>query len=119
MGRRNATNIASAVGDVVYIVSRLPWWGALLMGIVFYVLFADVLAGFIEAQIATQGSSKYYWLTQARFGHLVDVCEWVGTACFIAGVIFAIRNYLTSNLASRSERSLVTMVSKFIGRYLS
>ncbi len=122
MGRRNrsSTNsIVALVGDAVYIASRLPWWGALLTGIVFFVLISVVLGGYIESEIAAQATSKFHWLTQARFGRLVDVCEWAGTACFIGGVFFAIRNYILDNPVQRTERGLVTIVSKFLGRYLN
>ncbi len=122
MGRRNrnsANSIVSLVGDAVYIASRLSWWGALLTGIVFYVLISVVLGGYFESQMVAQESTKFFWVTKSWFVRLTNVCEWAGTACLIAGVFFAIRNYFLSNQARRTERSLVTLVSKFLGRYLN
>lgn len=114
--RRGSNRIVSVVGDVVHIASRLPWWGALLTGILSYIFIAIVLGGYIEGHIAAQAGSKFYALTEARFGRLVHVCNWVGIACFIAGLFFAVRNYLISKLARSNEKSIVTILSKLIGR---
>jgi cytosine/uracil/thiamine/allantoin permease len=106
----------SVVGDVVHIASRLSWWGALLTGILSYILIAIVLGGYIEGHIAAQTGSKFHALTEARFGRLVHVCNWVGIACFIAGLFFAVRNYFISKQARSSEKGIVTILSKLIGR---
>ena len=94
--RRRSNSIVSIVADVVHIASRLPWWGALLTGIASYILVAVILGGYIEGHIASQAGSKFHVITEARFGRLVHVCNWVGIACFIAGLFFAVRNYFVS-----------------------
>lgn len=114
--RRNGNNIVSVVSDVVHIASVLPWWGALLTGFASYFLVAIVLGGYIEAHIASQVNSKFFALTEARFGRLVYVCNWVGIACVVAGVFFAFRNYFVSKYASSNEKGLVSILSKIIGR---
>lgn len=116
--RRRSNSIASIVADVVHIASRLPWWGALLTGIASYILVAIVLGGYIEGHIASQEGSKFYALTEARFGRLVHVCNWVGIACFIAGLFFAVRNYFVSSYARNNEKGIVAIISKLIGRSL-
>lgn len=114
--RRRSNSIISIVDDVVHIASRLPWWGALLTGIVSYILIAIFLGGYIEGRIASQAGSKLHVLIEARFGRLIHVCNWVGMACFVAGLFFAARNYFVSSYARRNEKSIVTVVSKLIGR---
>ena len=114
--RRRSSSIVSIVADVVHIASRLPWWGALLIGIASYVLVAVVLRGYIESHIASQVGSQFHALIEARFGRLVHVCNWVGIACFIAGLFFAVRNYFVTVYACRNEGSIVTIVSKLLGR---
>ena len=120
MGRRyrrgRSNSIVSVVSDVVHIASRLPWWGALLTGFISSVLIAVVLGGYIEGQIASQAGSRFYTVIDARYGRLVNVCHWVGMACFLVGVFFAIRNYCMSTPAGRNEQGFVAFLSKLIGR---
>ncbi len=114
--RRRSNNIVSVIPDIVHIASRLPWWGALLTGILSYFLIAIVLSGYIEGYIASQAGSKFYGVIETRYGRLVHVCNWVGIACFIAGLFFAIRNYFVFNRASSNEKGIVAFLSKLIGR---
>lgn len=116
--RRRSNSIVSIVADVVHIASSLPWWGALLAGIASYILVAIVLGGYIEGHIASQVGSKFYALIEVRFDRLVHVCNWVGIACFIAGLFFAIRNYFVSSYARNNEKGIVAILSKLIGRSL-
>lgn len=114
--RRRSNNIVSVIPDIVHIASRLPWWGALLTGILSYFLIAIVLSGYIEGHLASQAGSKFYGIIETRYGRLVHVCNWVGIACFIAGLFFAIRNYFVFNRASSNEKGIVAFLSKLIGR---
>ncbi|MDO3388126.1 hypothetical protein QWI17_19935 [Gilvimarinus sp. SDUM040013] len=114
--RGRSNSIVSIVGDVVHIASRLPWWGALLTGIASCFLVAIVLGGYIEGNISSQAGSKYYALTEVWLGRLVNVCNWVGIACFVAGLFFAVRNYFVSSYARNEEKCIVATLSKLIGR---
>ena len=116
--RRKKNSIVSVVGDVVHITSELPWWGALLTGVISYLLLSIVLGGYIEGQIASQEGSQYHVIFEARFGRLVNVCNWVGIACFVAGLYFTVRNYFTSNLAHSDEKDIVRILSKLLSRYI-
>ncbi|MCW8885270.1 MAG: hypothetical protein OQK12_08430 [Motiliproteus sp.] len=116
--RRRNNSITSIVSDVVQTASKLPWWGALLTGFLAYVLVSIILGGYIESHIAAQEGSKFYPILQVRFGRLVQVCEWVGIACILAGIFFAVRNYYVSPRAARTEKSAVTIISKMLGRSL-
>lgn len=114
--RRRSNSIVSVIPDIVHIASRLPWWGALLTGVISYFLIAILLGGYIEGHIANQAGSKFYVIIEARYGRLVHVCNWVGMACFVVGLFFAIRNYFVSNRATRNEKGVVAFLSKVIGR---
>jgi len=114
--RRRSNSIVSVIPDIVHIASRLPWWGALLTGVISYFLIAILLGGYIEGHIASQARSKFYVIIEARYGRLVHVCNWVGIASFGVGLFFAIRNYFVSKRASRNEKGIVSFLSKLIGR---
>lgn len=113
---RRSNSIASVIPDIVHIASRLPWWGALLTGIISYILIAILLGGYIEGHIASQLGSKFYVIIEARYGRLVQICNWVGIAGFVIGIFFAIRNYFVFSRATRNEKGLVAFFSKLIGR---
>lgn len=114
--RRRSNSIVSVIPDIVHIASRLPWWGALLTGVISYFLIAILLGGYIEGHIASQAGSKFHVIIEARYGRLVHVCNWVGIACFVVGLFFAIRNYFFSNRVTSNEKSIVAFLSKLIGR---
>ncbi|WP_417362809.1 MULTISPECIES: hypothetical protein [Gammaproteobacteria] len=114
--RRRNNSIISVIPEIVHIASRLPWWGALLAGIISYFLIAILLGGYIEGHIASQAGSKFYVAIEARYGRLVHVCNWVGIAGFFVGVFFAIRNYFVASRATKNEKGIVAFLSKLIGR---
>jgi hypothetical protein len=115
---RGSNSIASVIPDVVHTASRLPWWGALLTGIAAYVVIAVWLGGFVESQIAKQQGSMYAGIVEARLGYMVRACNWVGLACLIAGIFFAVRNFFVSARSSQGENRLVSLVSTILGRSL-
>jgi len=116
--RRRNNSITSIVSDVVYIAAKLPWWGALLTGMFSYIAIYLMLGGYIESQLAAQEGSKLYPIIEVRLIRIVRVCEWVGIACFLVGVFFSIRNFFVSKQARYTEKSIVTIVSKILGRNL-
>jgi hypothetical protein len=117
--RKRSNSIVSVISDIVHIASRLPWWGALLTGIISYFLIAILLGGYIDGHIASQVGSKFYVVIEARYGRLVHVCNWVGIAGFVVGLFFAIRNYFVSSRATRNEKGIVSFLSKLIGRSIN
>lgn len=118
MGRRRNRGLLSVVSDVVHISSRLSWKGALLTGIIAYIVFSIILPGYIENIASSQKENMYFAITEVRLDRLVYVSNWVGIACFIASSFFAFRNYLIREVAKKNEKSIVTMLSKLIARSL-
>lgn len=120
MGRRykRRARITSVVGDVAHIASRISWWGALLAGLAAYVLISILLGGFIESRAAVLEGNMFQAAVDVRLGQFARVCNWVGIACFITGVFFAIRNYFYGCRAQDGERILVAFFAKLLGRNL-
>ncbi len=65
-----------------------------------------------------QKGSQFYPLIEIKFGKFIHVCEWVGLACLLVGVFFAIRNYFSHKHVSGKEKGAVTIISKVLGRSL-
>ena len=116
--RKRNKGITSVVKDVVHISSQLPWWGALLAGLISYIFLAFVLVGYFEANITVSKDRSVFPIVEARLGKLIRISEWVGIACGLVGIFFSIRNYFFQNKATRTEKRIVTIISKILGRGL-
>lgn len=118
MGRRyrKKNNLGSVVTDVVRVASRLPWWGALLVGFLAYLVIYVGLGGYLGSQLAAQEGSQFYPILEARFGRFIRVTAWVGHACLLVGAFFAIRNHFFGPNAQRAEKGIVGVVARILGR---
>lgn len=104
------------VFDIAEIASKLSWWGALLTGVISYLVIAIFLAGYLESNLATQEGNMFFPAISFRLEWLVRGCHWVGNACLIVGIFFAIRNSVVTSRVYRTEKSIVSILAKFIGR---
>lgn len=116
--RRKSTSLFSIVADVVRMAAALPWWGALVLGVISYLAIAVGFGGFIESQIAAQEGSRLHSFLEIRLGRIPLVAEWVGRACIVVGIFFAVRNYFFGNVAGRTERQVVGFLARILGRNL-
>lgn len=114
--RRNSTSGAAIVGDVVSAANRSPWWAALQLGIVPWVIFAFMLPAWIEHQQAALEGNMFSQMVDQVFARRIHWLIWIGNACLIAGVFFAIKNYFWQQPLGRDECGLVALVSRLIGR---
>lgn len=114
--KRRRNNLGAVVADVIRVASRLPWWGALLCGFMAYLAIYVGLGGYLESQLAAQEGSLFYPVLEVRFGRLIRATSWVGHACLVVGVFFAIRNYFFGANAQRTEKGIVGIVARILGR---
>lgn len=98
--------------------AALPWWGALVLGVISYLVIAVGFGGFVESQIAAQEGSRFHSFLEIRLGRFAQIAEWVGLSCVIVGVFFAVRNYVFGNTAERTERGVVGFLARIFGRNL-
>ncbi|ERS88441.1 hypothetical protein Q672_10535 [Marinobacter sp. EVN1] len=108
----------SIVADVVRAAAALPWWGALVLGFISYLVIAVGFGGFVESQIAAQEGSRFHSIFEIRLGRIAQVAEWVGLSCIVVGVFFAVRNHFFGNTAGRTERGVVGFLARLFGRNL-
>lgn len=118
MGRRyrRRNSLGSVVTDVVRVAARLPWWGALLVGFLAYLVISIGLGGYLEGKLAAQEGSQFYLVLQARFGRLIRLTDWVGYASLVVGAFFAIRNHFFGANAQNTEKGIVGVVARILGR---
>ncbi|WP_105172420.1 hypothetical protein [Pseudoalteromonas sp. T1lg24] len=113
--RKKSESLFTVISDVIQISSKLPWWGALLVGSFTYVLFATLLHGFIEHQIASQAGSQFHEIMEARFERLKNIFTWIGQTSFIASALVAIYKYFQT-IPNRDEQSFIQIISRLLNR---
>lgn len=115
--RRSSTSGAAIVGDVVAAAGRAPWWAALMLGIVPWVIFAFAMPAWIEHQQSALHDNMFREMVAQMFDRRVHWLKWIGNACLIAGLFFAVRKYFCQQPPlSRNERGLVAFLSRILGR---
>ena len=115
--RKRSNSLSGVVAEVVKAAARLPWWGALSLGLISYFVVSVGVGGFVESRLAAQEvGSIGHAVLGPRLGKIIRVTEWIGRACIIAACFFAIRNYFWGTTAGRTEKGAVNFISKIIGR---
>ncbi len=110
---------SSIVSDTVQVGSRLPWWGALLLGAILSFLFCFIMPNWLEAKLAAQSGNTFFPILESIFGRRIHWFQWIGAACGLVGLFFGVRNYLFGNTANYYERSIVGFLARMFGRDIS
>ena len=66
--------------------------------------------------MALEGN-QFLPIVEIRLRRIVHICNWVGIACFLVGLFFAVRNYYTTQHAQKGEKNVISALSKIISRY--
>jgi drug/metabolite transporter (DMT)-like permease len=120
MGRRyrRRSHASQIISDSAFIGSRLPWWGALLFGVITFLLFYFIIPSWLEAKIAADTGSRIYPAIEALFGRRIHLFEWLGIVCGLIGLFFCVRNYFVMGQANSKERGIVGMLTTLLGRHI-
>jgi drug/metabolite transporter (DMT)-like permease len=116
---RRKSAASSIVSDTVDMGARLPWWGALILGLVTFILFYFIVPAWLESKLAAEESNRFYPMLEVMLGRRIHWFEWIGVACGLIGLFFGIRNYLWSSPAGYDERGVVALLAKIFGRDIS
>lgn len=118
MGRRykRKSSASSILRDIIYIASRLPWWGALLIGFISGALFYFIIPFWLELELQDGRDNRLFIPIEAWYSRHIHKFQWMGIASVIAGLFFAIRNYFFQRNVGYYERSFVGFLSKLLGR---
>jgi drug/metabolite transporter (DMT)-like permease len=114
--RKSKTSIIS---DTVYIGARLPWWGALVLGAVLFVIFYFAIPAWIESKILVHGDSPLLFAVSEVMSRRMHWSQYIGIACGLVGVYFAIRNFLVAKSACHPERGIIGFVARMLGREIN
>lgn len=115
---RNSTSGGAVIGDVISGANRAPWWAALLLGVVPWLISAFFLPAWIEHQQAALEGNPFRAMIAPLIERRMHWLGWIGNACLIAGVFVAVRSYLWQQPLKRNERGLVAFLARLLGRNL-
>lgn len=114
--RKSKTSIIS---DTVYIGARLPWWGALAFGALVFVIFYFVISAWIESKILVYGDSPMLFALAEVMSKRMHWSQYVGIACGLVCAFFAIRNFLIAMSPSYTERGIIGLIARLLGREIN
>ena len=120
MGRRyrRRSNASQIISDSVVIGSRLPWYGALLFGLIsFFIFYYVVPHWFFQTHIEEAGSHVSVG-AEALNARGVRLGHYLGIATGAIGLFFSIRNYFCMGMPERSHRGIVAFLARMLGREL-
>ena len=113
---RRKSSAASIISDTVFIGSKLPWWGAFLLGLITFTGFYFLVPFWLEAKLQENSGSRVFLVLEAIFSRRIHWFEWIGISCGLIGFFFAVRNYFFHNQANYKEQGFVGMLAKLLGR---
>lgn len=121
MGRRyrRRSKGSAIVSDLVYIAARLPWWAAMCLGLISFLIFYFGFPAYLESKASEMSSSAFSKAFESILIRRTHWFEWLGIACGLVGVFFGVRNYAGSSCASYEERGLVTFLAKMLSRNIN
>lgn len=114
--RKSKTSIIS---DTVYIGARLPWWGALVFGAVLFILFYFAIPAWIESKILVHSNSPLLFALAEVMSRRMHWFQYLGIACGLVCAFFAIRNFLIAKSPSYTERGIIGLIARFLGREIN
>jgi hypothetical protein len=114
--RKSKTSIIS---DTVYIGARLPWWGALSFGVLVFITFYFVIPAWVESKILVHGDSPMLFALAEVMIKRTHWSQYVGIACGLVGVFFAIRNFFIAKSAGYPERGIIGLIARLLGREIN
>ena len=116
--RRRGSRASSIIRDVTDIAGALPWWGALLFGIFFFLLLYFLIPGWLQAHLAANESSNLKQAFEALYARRIHWFQWIGISGGLVGAYFAVRNYFYQNNVGYNEKWIVRFLARIFGRNL-
>lgn len=120
MGRRyrRRSNASQIISDSVVIGSRLPWYGALLFGLISFFIFYYVVPHWLESRLATAQGTVSYPAVEMMYGRGIRLFHYLGIVTGAVGLFFCVRNYFLMGTLERRHRGIVALLARMLGREL-
>lgn len=116
--RRRRSSGGQIVGDTSYIANRLPWQWVVVFGAVCFTLFFWGVPALLAAKAESVQNPNLRAVIVALAERRGRWSQWVAMAIALVCVFFAVRNYwISRKLVREGERNL-SLLSRFIARWL-
>lgn len=83
----------SIIADTKSMAARLPWWGALLLGVLSFILLYGIVPAWL-AGLGGDASEHVRPAVNAIVGQRIEILQWTGIVCLVISLVFAVRNYV-------------------------
>lgn len=114
--RRRRPTSSGVIGDSLFIFSRVSWQAAFVLTLLFSGVFFFLIPSWLLAHGEAHSGNQYFEVFSAILAKRIHWSQWIGTAIFIGGCYFTVRNYLVHERASGLERGLVGFLARWFGR---
>lgn len=118
MGRRyrRGSSVGSVISDTIRAAKRMSPAGAIVLGLVGFIIFYVGVPSFIEAQYSGQEGSRLVVAFSQLFAFRVHWFERLGIAVFVACALVATWNYYRLGPMGANERGVIGFLSKLASR---
>lgn len=103
--KKRKSAASSIVSDTADMASKLPWWGALLVGIGAFLVLYHIVPWWMESRLSARSESPMYGALEIVFSLRARLFEWLGVACGLLGVYFSVRNIFFGIKVSKREKT--------------
>lgn len=117
MGRRYRKSRSSqTITDLLHILANVSWYMSLFWGLIFFCIFYFLIPHWLQVHIDANTGSKFFPVFEFTIGRRIHWVKWIGIVAGLISIYFAARNYFVQNKPGRDEKSLVSLISKVLGR---
>lgn len=115
--RRNRSMAGSLLSDTAYIANRFSWQGAVILGVVQFVVFYWLLPEWINHQLDSLKGNMFRPMVEAVFARRVHWSQWLAIALALICGFFAVRNYIGAGQLDRYSERQVGFISRLMARW--
>lgn len=116
--RRKRSRSGGVLSDTTHIANRLSWKGAVLFGLVLFVMFYWLLPAWMNHLLESRRSSMFFPAVEAIFTRRIHWLQWLGIAFALICGFFAVSNYLSAGRLSPKGERHVSFFSRLLARFL-
>jgi nicotinamide riboside transporter PnuC len=116
--RHKRSTSSKALGDTSHIANRLSWRGALILGVVLFIVFYWLIPAWLDHLLTTMEGSRIRPAIEVLFARRIHWVEWLGVAMGLVCVFYAIYHYFTAQRLTRGGERRVGYLSRLLARFL-
>jgi hypothetical protein len=121
-GKRNyrrKSPAAEILSDIVSIANYLPWAWCIVLGVASFAFFKWVIPAALGLYInSTLDGNQFKSIAEVIILRKAHWLHWLGYACLIASIYFAVRNYFNMGSLSHQGEKDTSLISRIIAKLI-